>query len=254
MESSHPPSPNIGGAVSISPDANKTKKRRDISARLYNVVFLGESGVGKSSICLNIVHKNESSTLLLSTSVMESNATVGVDFELFDFTSRFTGVSYRFHLWDTGGQERFASLVHSYIRQAQIAFIVFSFGDPASFEHIKHWHTVFKQSCNRPNAVCILLGNKSDLKSKTENNNNSITQDRIDKIVHDLELDYYFECCALQLSVPVTDIFEVSIQRLHYKNISGSERRGADIIELKADKKQKKDLLDTTSNSRKCCF
>lgn len=42
----------------------------------------------------------------------------------------------RLQLWDTAGQERFRSLIPNYIRDCQVAMIVFDLTNEESYENI----------------------------------------------------------------------------------------------------------------------
>lgn len=69
---------------------------------------------------------------------------------------------YRLQLWDTGGQERFRSLIPSYLKDAQCAVFVFDVNSRESFNNLGQWIQIFDE--NRHNeAVGIILGNKIDL-------------------------------------------------------------------------------------------
>jgi small GTP-binding protein len=64
-------------------------------------------------------------------------------------------------LWDTAGQEQFASLVPMYVRGAHACIIVASVVDPDSCEHMEEWmHLLQKSGENPPIIVAI---NKTDL-------------------------------------------------------------------------------------------
>lgn len=54
---------------------------------------------------------------------MATQPTVGIDFMAKNITHNKT--MYRLQLWDTGGQERFKSLIPSYLKNAQCAVFVF---------------------------------------------------------------------------------------------------------------------------------
>ena len=63
---------------------------------------------------------------------------------------------------DTAGQERFRSLIPSYIRDATVAVLVYDIGSRQSFASIAHWLTDVHK--DRGSDILLLLaGNKSDL-------------------------------------------------------------------------------------------
>ena len=72
---------------------------------------------------------------------------------------------YRLQLWDTGGQERFRSLIPSYLKDAQCAVFVFDVNNRESFQNIKQWIQIFDEN-RHCDAIGIILGNKIDLQRK----------------------------------------------------------------------------------------
>jgi small GTP-binding protein len=78
------------------------------------IVMVGDVAVGKSSIinCL-LGHKFKENY----------EASVGVDF--FSKTVKFKGKSLKLQIWDSAGQERYKSLIPSYVRGSAIIFVVY---------------------------------------------------------------------------------------------------------------------------------
>jgi Ras-related protein Rab-6A len=118
------------------------------------VVFLGASGVGKTSLITRYI-SNEFSK--------DHSATVGIDF--FTKPIQVRDRTVNFQIWDTAGQERFRSLIPFYIRDSSIAVIVYDVSSPPSFEEAKFWHkTAINERGN--DVLCIFVANKNDLESK----------------------------------------------------------------------------------------
>ena len=59
-----------------------------------------------------------------------SQPTIGVDFVSKDI--KFKGSSCRFQLWDTAGQEKFKSLVPTYLKDAVCCVLVFDISGTAT--------------------------------------------------------------------------------------------------------------------------
>ena len=80
----------------------------------FKIIFLGDQGVGKSSI-LNRFAQDK----------FESNyqATIGLDFHSKNVL--IDNVNVRLLLYDTAGQEKFKSLIPMYIRDANIIIVVY---------------------------------------------------------------------------------------------------------------------------------
>ena len=81
----------------------------------YKVVFLGDQGVGKTSIVSSFTRGALDST--------EYQATIGIDF--MSKTMYLEDRAIRLQLWDTAGQERFRTLIPGYIRDCDVAVVVY---------------------------------------------------------------------------------------------------------------------------------
>ena len=114
------------------------------------IVFLGESGVGKSNIInrYNGGQFNPNSVPNNSSFFMSKNL-------------KFGEKIYRINLWDTAGQEKYHSLTKIFLNEAKIAFIIYAINDKASYEKIDFWYNLVKESCG--NIVIAIIGNKKDL-------------------------------------------------------------------------------------------
>ena len=66
----------------------------------------------------------------------------------------------KLQIWDTAGQEKFKSLIPSYVRNAAIVLIVFDVNNPDSFEKVQSWVDFIK---NLESCFLVLCGNKIDL-------------------------------------------------------------------------------------------
>ncbi|XP_063711965.1 uncharacterized protein LOC134840181 [Symsagittifera roscoffensis] len=120
------------------------------SSPSYKIVFLGASGVGKSSICHYFI-KGEFSTDLAST--------VGATFHLQKL--KVGDVSVKLKVWDTAGQERFRSLLPMYYKACQGALIVYDMTNRESFESAQSYLQLLRNQAE--DAEVLLIANKCDL-------------------------------------------------------------------------------------------
>ncbi|KAH0786356.1 ras-related protein Rab6 isoform X2 [Histomonas meleagridis] len=98
-----------------------------------------------------------------STFDKDYSSTIGIDF--FTKPIQVQDHTVNLQVWDTAGQERFRSLIPAYIRDSNIAVIVYDVSDPNTFEEAKGWQkTVMSERGS--DATCIFVGNKNDLESK----------------------------------------------------------------------------------------
>lgn len=122
----------------------------------YKLVSLGEQSVGKTSLITRFMYDH-----------FETNyqATIGIDFLV--KTIPVKGRSVRLQLWDTAGQERFRSLIPCYIRESDVALIVYDITCRASFDQTQKWIDDVKGE-RGDDVIIMLIGNKSDLEEKRQ--------------------------------------------------------------------------------------
>lgn len=118
----------------------------------YKIVFLGEQGVGKTSLITRFMY---------DTFDDHYQATIGIDF--LSKTMYLDDKTIRLQLWDTAGQERFRSLIPSYIRDSRVAIVVYDITKKKSFEFIDKWIEDVKNERGEENVILCIVGNKSDL-------------------------------------------------------------------------------------------
>ena len=69
---------------------------------------------------------------------------------------------FKFHLWDTGGSEKFRALQPRYYRDADAAIIAYSITDEKSFDSLKYWHSELEKHGEKSDVVVCFVGNKND--------------------------------------------------------------------------------------------
>jgi len=135
---------------------DSTMRSKATNNNRYKVVFLGDSRVGKTSFI---------SRFVLNTFNSVYQATVGID-----FLSKSVQVEdrvVRLQLWDTAGQEKFRSLIPSYVRDAAVVFVLYDIANLASFYNVDEW--IMKVRDERgDDSIVILVGNKSDLDNERQ--------------------------------------------------------------------------------------
>ncbi|KAG6419954.1 hypothetical protein SASPL_116468 [Salvia splendens] len=122
---------------------------------LLKVIVLGDSGVGKTSLMNQYVHKKFS---------QQYKATIGADFVTKELQIDDRLVTLQ--IWDTAGQERFQSLGVAFYRGADCCVLVYDVNVMRSFDTLDNWHEEFLKQANPPDPKSfpfILLGNKIDI-------------------------------------------------------------------------------------------
>ena len=71
----------------------------------------------------------------------------------------------RLQIWDSAGQERFRSLIPSYIRDSSVAIVVYDVTSRGSFTNVSRWIEDVRVE-RGSDVVIMLVGNKTDLSEK----------------------------------------------------------------------------------------
>lgn len=115
------------------------------------VIFVGDSGVGKTAL-INRYMEDEFSE--------ETTSTMNPQFASAVATT-INGDEINLQLWDTAGQEKFQSLSVVFYRDANIAIICFDASAENSYESIGKWKNQVLEYC--PDCQIILAVTKLDL-------------------------------------------------------------------------------------------
>jgi len=124
---------------------------------LLKVIILGDSGVGKTSLMNQYVHKRFSN---------QYKATIGADFLTKE--QMIDDKLVTLQIWDTAGQERFQSLGVAFYRGADSCVLVYDVTDSKSFDNLESWMDEFLVHAaprNQETFPFVVLGNKADLAS-----------------------------------------------------------------------------------------
>lgn len=127
---------------------NLSDKNQLSNIKKYKLVLLGEQSVGKTSIITRFMYDSFDT---------HYQATVGIDF--LSKTIYLQDKTVRLQLWDTAGQERFRSLIPCYIRDSQVAIIVYDITNLASFELTTRWIEDVQRE-RGDQIIIVLVGNK----------------------------------------------------------------------------------------------
>ena len=133
--------------------------KKDKTNNNYNVITVGDSGVGKTSIICrytqNKFYENVLSTMGVAKTARALTLKNGQQITLF--------------LNDTAGQEKYNSLNKQYFNNADGALFVFDLNNKKTFRNIKTWITFANENKNIGNDFPkYLVGNKKDLERNVD--------------------------------------------------------------------------------------
>lgn len=115
------------------------------------VVLLGASGVGKTSIVLQLKEK-------VFRGMVAPTVGSGVIFKNIETDKGVIPLK----IWDTAGEERYRSFSGLYSQSATAGIFVFDLTDKRTFDTIDEWIEEFQKNANA-DALLYLAGNKLDL-------------------------------------------------------------------------------------------
>ncbi|XP_029429492.1 ras-related protein Rab-7b-like isoform X2 [Rhinatrema bivittatum] len=121
------------------------------------IIILGSLGVGKTSLLQQYVNKRfyEDYRTTLGASVLTK--VINID-----------NTSIKLQIWDTGGQERFRSVVSSFYKGSDGCILAFDVTDQESFDSVEDWRQDFLQRI-RPSVgtfPMVIMGNKVDISAR----------------------------------------------------------------------------------------
>ena len=147
-------------------------KLRDGLLLKTKVAVMGSDRVGKTSLLGRLAYDKFDSRY---------EPTIGVEFSF--KTLDADRDHCRLEIWDTSGQERFRSLVPSYLRDSQIIILVFSVENQKSFDEVKVFLNMAREE-RSAQATYLLLGNKTDCPDRV------ITQEEAQDYAEQEDLTY----------------------------------------------------------------
>lgn len=177
---------------------------------LYNVIMIGDSGVGKSSLLQMCLGKKFE--------VEKGVSTIGVDFGVHSVMVDDTQV--QLHVWDTAGQERYRAIVQSYYRGCHACIICYDVTDRESFDNAIDFWCKEVYNFASDNVLIYLVGTKSDLDEAR-----SVQRGEGDNIAAELGFDFS-ETSALSgdnISEPfkkiAASLLKMSLSNMHQESV-----------------------------------
>ena len=134
-------------------DENEEEDTISIKAILIGDVFVGKTSLINVSIGLDF---NPTEKATISSTYVEKKITIDSQ-------------KYCINLWDTAGQETLKSLTKLFFKGSQIVIFVYDITDKKSFVGLKQWVEEVEKIIENK-YVCGIVGNKKDLYSKEQVN------------------------------------------------------------------------------------
>ena len=129
----------------------------------YNIILIGNSAVGKTSLFKKI----------MTGSFSEKNiSTIGMDKRTFpieaevDEQGKKVTKNFNISLIDTAGQERFKSITKTYFKGADCILLIYDVTNKESYDNVSLWIESIHDSIGNHETskyIIVLIGNKIDL-------------------------------------------------------------------------------------------
>ena len=136
----------------------------------YNIILLGNTGVGKSSIFSRLKYNTYKETFI---------STMGMD--ITTYFLKYKNQKYYLNIQDTAGQERYKSITKKYLKGKDGVLFIFDISDQKTFDEIESWYELYKNE--NKEIIGLLIGNKCDLERK-------VNEEAIEHLSKKLGLEY----------------------------------------------------------------
>uniref|UniRef100_A0A9L0SBF9 Calcium release activated channel regulator 2A n=1 Tax=Equus caballus TaxID=9796 RepID=A0A9L0SBF9_HORSE len=137
-------------------DLSKEEGSLSTPDRLFKIVFVGDSAVGKTSFLRRFCEDRFSPG---------TAATVGIDYRV--KTVRVDDSQVALQLWDTAGQERYRCITQQFFRKADGVIVMYDLTARQSFLSVRQWLSSVEEAVGDCIPV-LLLGNKIDNEKERE--------------------------------------------------------------------------------------
>ena len=198
---------------------------------IFKIILIGDASVGKTKIIDKYI-SNEFTE--------NSNATLGV--EMYSKELQINQDKITAQIWDTAGQEKYASLTSSYYKSAKGAFVIYDITEKSSLNKAEKFVQDLRNESDK-NIFIILVGNKKDLEEGRK-----ITKEEGKNVAQKLNLG--FAEVSAKTGEGIGDVFKNMINEVYriYKNQFKS------IANIEVIKTQKIEVSKTIRKKKKCCW
>ncbi|XP_078075730.1 EF-hand calcium-binding domain-containing protein 4B [Mustelus asterias] len=193
------------------------RESRPSPDRLFKIIFIGNSSVGKSSVLKRFCG---------NTFCPGMCATVGIDYHV--KTIDVDNCHIALQLWDTAGQERFRSVTKQFFRKADGVVLIYDITAAITFYAVRQWLQNVQEGAG-PEVLILLLANKTDLQNERQ-----VTSEEGQRLAKECNLIFY-ECSAFS-GVNITESM-IHLARL-LKEVEDKEKEKT--VELREDSPQQK--------------
>ena len=207
------------------------EKEKENLKKTTNIIFLGNSMVGKSSL-FSRIDKNHFKECFMSS--------IGMD--RICKTFKYNNELYKVNLWDTAGQDRYRNIPRKFYINAHGVFLLFDLSDQESFNDISIWMNEINQNCsskggNQTGPVIFLIGNKLDKLERV------ITRKQAEDKASFYGVKYFETSCKLN----------INIQEIYSRMVLECSKKVKDLLDQSTFKIQLKEKKKKKAKKKNCC-
>ncbi|KAK8888870.1 hypothetical protein M9Y10_033610 [Tritrichomonas musculus] len=187
------------------------------------IVVFGAGAVGKSALTIQFVQ---------GYFITDYDPTIE---DAYKRVLNVDGDNVQLDILDTAGQDDFAPMRTSYMRQGKGFIIVYAIDDRASFEEVEVFHRDLTRVKGANNVPVVICGNKCDLEDKRV-----VSKAEGEELANRLNATF-FETSALA-NINIENAFSALVKKIRENNVSASSPSGESNND-KSKQKKKKCLL-----------
>ena len=143
--------------------------------RLYKVIIIGDSKVGKTSISYRAL-KNE----------FNENISSNIISDVQNYKISIKNQKFIIQLWDNCVSEDFDKYTPNLFNNVSIAILVYSINNRKSYEKISIWNNILYNHCF--DCIKFLIGNKNDLEEERQ-----VQKEEGENLKNEYNFSYFFE-------------------------------------------------------------
>ena len=192
----------------------------------YKIITLGDCSVGKTSIIKRYI---------TDTFDEDTAPTLGITHS-FKILEVGHDSKIKLSIIDTNGQEKYKSLSVSYFRHADVVLFIFNLNESKSFSNIQEWINTYNKNNEKRALLRYLIGNKSDLEQKVE-------QNLIDEFAEKNDMPYI--ATSAKNNSQINELF----QQIGEELLKEEKKKSNTSIEKRSSFR----ILYTTKKKKKCC-
>jgi len=173
-----------------------------------NIILLGDSKIGKTSIFNTIFEKENINNNNEGTMEIKSSSQNYAYFEEKNFV--IDGLEININIWDTPGEEEHKEANKHFIKDCIINYLCFHFKNPKSFDSIKNYYIKLVKEINGKNSFIVLVGIKNEM-FEEDDNSDIIPVNIVKKFVENNNILFY--SISLSDSNSIRYLFNDSIKK-----------------------------------------